>query len=327
MNILTIIDTTVRQLKGQFHLHTSRSPDCAFPSAVVMEEYRSKGFDFCLMTDHEVYWDSTELDTQDFLVLSGVENAFLPNPDHVFSLDYKTKKQMHFNLLKDLTTACDTCFNHDEVMVRPVDYGIDSWNNHIEFYHQHGQLVILNHPSWSHLDPEMMLAVQGCIAFELWNHASIVSTGSIVDEVRWDYCLERGKRIRAIATDDAHLYGAGNRECGGGFTMVLADEFSKVAIIQAMKEGRFYPSTGPLIRDMTIENGVLSMNVSPVSEIKVLGPQAYENVLARAESDSLTHLAWNIDTSLGYFRVKLSTVDNTHAWTQPVFIDEWCTTR
>ena len=61
-----IIDRQITQYKGNFHMHTQRSWDCEVPPAVALQEYRDKGYNFCAVTDHEVYWDSAELDSADF---------------------------------------------------------------------------------------------------------------------------------------------------------------------------------------------------------------------------------------------------------------------
>lgn len=327
MKDIIIIDKAVRQLKGQLHLHTSRSPDCKQDYHQVLDEYRSKGYDFCLMTDHEVYWDSKECDRDDFLVLSGVENAFLPNVEHVFSLDYKTKRQMHFNLIKDITIENDSFFTHGDIMQRPVDYGLDSWNDQIRFYQMHGQLVIFNHPSWSRVDSEMVLATNGYIAFEVWNNASVKSTGVCSDEELWDYCLSRGRRIRAVATDDAHLYGEGNVECGGGFTFVFTNDFSKKGIVRAIKQGDFYASTGPQILDLRIVDGTLEIHCTPVCAIRVICSHVVIEEIAAKQGNTLQQATWRIDETLDYFRIELLDAEAHTAWSQPVFIDDWYLNR
>ncbi len=323
MRDIIIVDKAIKQFKGQLHFHTSRSSDCKFAYHQVLEEYKSKGYDFCLMTDHEVYWDSDECDTPDFVVLSGVENAFLPNVAQVFSLDYKTKKQMHFNLIKDLTVECDTFFKHGDIMKRPVDYGIESWNDQIQFYKQHGQLTIFNHPSWSRVEPEMMLATQGCVAFEVWNTASIKSTRVSSDEAIWDYCLSRGKRIRAVATDDAHLYGVGNIECGGGFTVVSTYEFTKKGLVAAIKNGDFYASTGPRIIDLRIVGGILQMQCTPVNVVRITTSGICEKKFTAGQGRTIEHFEWEINTQLNYFRIELLDNEGNIAWSQAVFIDDW----
>jgi hypothetical protein len=322
MKDLIIIDEHVRQLKGALHLHTDRSPDCTRDYHLVLEEYRSKGFDFCLVTDHEVYWDSTECDRDDFLVLSGVENAFLPNPDHLWTLDAKTKKNMHFNLINDITIENHDRFKHGQIMVRPVDYGIDSWNAAIESYTAQGNLGIMNHPDWSRLKPEMMMAVNGVFAFEVYNNASIMSVGGKSDEAAWDYCLEKGRRYRAVATDDAHLYGPEHTECGGGFTMVLSDDFSKEGIVRALKNGDFYASSGPRILDMRIEDGILRLRTTPVRSIRIIGYNAWGKGFTPANG-VVDHIEWPIKTELNYFRVQLFGTDGSMAWSQPIFFDDW----
>ena len=86
-----VIDGKIPQYKGNFHMHTQRSWDCEVPPAVALQEYRDKGYDFCAVTDHEVYWDSAEQDSADFITLPGMESAFLADgPRHVYRAAYQS---------------------------------------------------------------------------------------------------------------------------------------------------------------------------------------------------------------------------------------------
>ena len=49
-----IVDGSVPQYKGNFHMHTGRSWDCTIPYSEALAEYRQRGYDFCAVTDHEV---------------------------------------------------------------------------------------------------------------------------------------------------------------------------------------------------------------------------------------------------------------------------------
>ena len=105
MKELILISRSTAQHKGCVHMHTDRSPDSQCPYANALAEYRSKGFHFCVMTDHEVYWNSEEQDKEDFLVLAGVERAFLPNDDYPFLLNRALQKHCHMNLIWDVTAV------------------------------------------------------------------------------------------------------------------------------------------------------------------------------------------------------------------------------
>lgn len=323
MKDCVIIDRQTPQYKGNFHMHTTRSWDGKATPADALQEYYDKGYRFCAMTDHEVYWDSTELDREDFLVLSGVESAFILSESKPrWVLDPEHFKSLHINLLHDMTKgACG--FRHDQVLKRPRDFGLDSWNKYIEYCREKNQIVIVNHPNWSRIDPDIFLGIYGPIAFEIWNTDSIHGGGCDSDEALWDYCLCRGKLLWALTGDDTHRYGPENTTCGGGFTMVSADEFTKEGLINAIKAGSFYPSTGPKIYDMRIVDDVLYMDFDPASSVRIVGGDLMAKGFTPPQGETITHIEWKIKENLKYFRVEVRSPDGKIAWSQPVFPIDW----
>lgn len=302
-------------------MHTDRSPDSKCPPGQALAEYRSKGFHFCVVTDHEVYWNSQSLDCEGFLVLSGAESAFMHNETHPFSLCKARQKHCHLNLIWD--AAAGACgFGHDEVLPRPMDWGISSWNRCIASYREKNQLVIFNHPNWSHTDCEMLLATEGCFAFEVWNTGSVKDVGGYPDDAVWDYCLERGKRIWAVAGDDTHRYGPEWNICGVAATVVCADAFSREGLARALKAGRFYATTGPAIREMRVEDGALRMRFSEAALVQIVGGGGFGKSLYARAGQTLDSLDWPVDPSLNYFRVRITDTAGGIAWSQPVFLED-----
>ena len=318
-----IIDRQITQYKGNFHMHTQRSWDCEVPPAVALQEYRDKGYNFCAVTDHEVYWDSAELDSADFITLPGMESAFLADEELPrWLLDRDTYTALHINLLWDMT-AGPNGFYHDEVRMRPRDWGLDSWNRYIDFCRSQNQLVIVNHPGWSRMAPELFMGIHGAFAFELWNNGCVMEAACDADTALWDYCLTRGKRIYALTGDGTHHYGPEHHTCGGGFTMVQTDDFSRSGLINAIKAGNFYPSTGPKIHDMRIVDNVLYMDFDPALSVRVVTYDPRGKTFVAQKGSALTHIEWPIKENLKYFRVEIRDEKGGVAWSQPVFVNDW----
>lgn len=329
MKDIVIIDKQIPQWKGNMHLHTDRSPDSVAPYLEVLKEHREKGYDFCVVSDHEIYWDSDEADSDTFLTLAGGESSMYINPVREWNMDSRNKV-IHVQLIKDVTRTCRKPFVHEERFPRCYDQGLDCMNEYIRYLvEERGQLVQLNHPDWSHMEPEIVLATRHCFAFEVYNHTSTAYLSGQTDDWRWDYCLKRGRRLLATAGDDSHVYGPGYTQCGGGFTMVCTKEFSKVGLVTALKEGHFYPSMGPKIYDMRIENGVLKMEFSDASHVEIIG-RGYSELPRYSHGKGfpalpgqvLNRLEWEINEKLNYFRVRITGVDGKLAWSQPVFLDD-----
>lgn len=322
MKDCVIVDKKLRQYKGNFHMHTDRSWDSVCPCRQALQEYRSKGFDFCAVTDHEVYWDSDECDDDSFIALSGVESAFiLPEAAPEWILCKERFTSLHINLLNDETNG-RSGFRHDQVLKRPIDYGIDSWSEYFDYCKKNNQLIIVNHPGWSRLDSEYLLAINSNVAFEVVNSAAYLG-GCGTDEGPWDFCLSRGRRLLALSGDDVHRYGSQEYVCGTAFTMLLAEEFSRIGLIKAFKAGRFYPSMGPVIHDMRVVSNVLHLEFSPARQVMIIGRDYACKGFQSPFGELLTSIDWPIKENIKYFRVEIIDEKGRKAWSQAVFPGLW----
>lgn len=322
MKDIVIIDPTCPQWKGNLHMHTNRSSDCNTDYIEAINEYKSKGYNFILVSDHEIYWASEQADSEGFCTLYGAESAFNRHPKRPYELAEEAKS-LHLNIIQDESAAAEIpCFEHDQILSRPVDFGLDSWNACIDRYKKMGHIVMLNHPNWSRLSPELMLGIHGCFAFEIFNGGSIWEVGCYTDDAIWDYCLRRGKRIYAAAGDDTHKYADEGECCGSSFNMVSVPKLNRCAIVDGLKLGNFYPSTGPLIYEMRIENGTLYIRFSPVRSIRIIGAPGHGVGKLMPKNKTIEEYSWKIDNNLQYFRVVITAPDDGKAWTQPVFLED-----
>ena len=325
MKDIVIIDKNIPQYKGNFHMHTARSWDSQVPLEAALAEYREKGYQFCVVTDHEVYFDSKDYDTEDFIALSGVESAFVideTKPTWLMEKEHFTS--LHINLIHDMTKGANG-FRHDQVLKRPVDLGLSSWNRYIDYLHDDmNQITIINHPNWSRLAPEIFMGIHRCFAFEIWNSDSVIGGGCRSDEDIWDYSLKRGNRILALTGDDVHKYGPEHHSCGGGFTMLSTNDFSREGLVKAIKAGKFYPSIGPRIYDMRVTDGILHMEFDPALSVRIVGGDLMaKGFIADREDEPLTSIDWKVKAGLKYFRVEIRDLKGRLAWSQPVFPDDW----
>jgi len=137
--------------------------------------------------------------------------------------------------------------------------------------------VHLNHPNFYYaVTAEDLMRVRGENFFEVYNgHPSVRNAGDETHastERIWDIILtERLARIGlpmmyALATDDGHSYHripSRDSEPGRGWVMVLADELSPAALIEAMESGRFYASSGVSFAQVTSSPDGLELEIEP----------------------------------------------------------------
>ena len=77
--------------------------------------------------------------------------------------------------------------------------------------------------------------------------------------------LRKGENVFPLATDDAHHI----RDCFGGWVMVKANNLEYETIYNALEHGDFYSSTGPVINELYIENGIVHISTSKVKSIQI----------------------------------------------------------
>src|SRR5690606_19937182 len=74
----------------------------------------------------------------------------------------------------------------------------------------------------------------------IWDIANTIRVGEL-----------QAPPLFAVATDDTHSYhGKGSSQPGRGWIMVRAGELTPAALIEAMRRGDFYASSGVTLRDI-----------------------------------------------------------------------------
>ena len=109
-----------------------------------------------------------------------------------------------------------------------------------------GNLVIMNHPTWSRNKQEDLLQLQRYFAVEIYNHQSELDEAVGYGVRHWDYLLRHGRKVFAVAGDDAHggPIDSAISEFFGGWIAVQAEELQQESIISTMKrKAAFIPRT------------------------------------------------------------------------------------
>ncbi len=314
------IDGALPQWKGNLHLHTTLSDGTATP-AEAMAYYKNAGYQFCVISDHERYWDSDELDCEGFIVLAGVESGVERNPNELWEVHGTSNLCIHLHAIRDVRSELPP-FSHGESVPRVIDTGVSSWQHQINFLKSRGNFVILNHPRWSRIEPEQMVSMDGYLAVEVYNHCSEVLETTGESEYEWDYCLRRGKHVWAVAADDNHSYAPEDKHCFGGFTMISAPELTRESLCDGLRAGSFYASTGPTIKDMRVTDGVLHMEFSPAQAVRLVASRDFAPTLTPPlGQETFTSIDWKMRTDLRYLRPEVIGPTGKKAWGQPIFFD------
>ncbi len=320
----------LRWFKGNTHTHSLNS-DGDSPAMDVARWYRTHGYQFTFMTDHEFITDVAPLNAlfsgpARFLAISAQEvtqrTRDATHPDGV--------RQAHVNALGIST------------IIRPLgerniaDQSIAStYARNIAEIRKQGGVAQVNHPNfrWS-VKLSEMIGLPDSTLLEVWNGHSTVnnlggtdSTGSAFPshEAVWDSLLTRGKTIWGVADDDSHSFKPEDADKpeltrpGRGWVMVRADTLAQAAIVGALRRGDFYSSTGVTLRALTASRTELKLEIAPNSDARYRTEFVGRGgrVLATVHGNAARYA---ITGSEGYVRARITDSNGLKAWTQPVIL-------
>jgi hypothetical protein len=322
-----------RWYKGNTHCHTLNSDGNASP-ADVAQWYKQHGFDFVVISDHELVTDVEPLNKQlaepgKFLVLQGQEVT----QKVADSLVPDKRRQAHVGAIGISTAILP-------LGVRGIATGTTMsavYSRNVSAILAAGGLAQINHPNfrWSVKADDIAQLPDGTL-YEVWNaHPGVNNLGgsdgqghvSISTEALWDALLTRGKLFFAVASDDAHEYQTAALEDplatrpGGGWVMVRSDTLSQKSIMAAMKRGDFYASNGVMLDDYRASPAGIEIDIAPPNRPDDVrrfhtrfigrGGKTLADVYGRKAS-------YTIKGDEGYVRATITDSNGRQAWTQPV---------
>jgi hypothetical protein len=164
----------------------------------------------------------------------------------------------------------------------------------------------------------------------VWNAGCELEVGRGLSSVHWDELLESGRACFAIVTDDSHHPGF---DSDHAWTWVRAAERSQDAVLAALSTGCFYGSTGPLVHDVAVEDGVVEVACSPCRSVTLLtgktkgaavnagrlGYRYAAEVLEQSADGGITRARLRVPAVAPYGRVEVVDLQGRKAWTNPLW--------
>lgn len=303
-------DATLRWYKGNTHTHTLNSDGDSTPDEVV-RWYREHNYQFLVLTDHNFL---TSVDAIN--ALHGANGKFLVIAGEEVS-DLLAKKQIHVNGL-GIETQIDPQGGDTVAMI--LQRNIDAVRG------AHG-VPHVNHPNfeWA-VTADDLKKVERYRLLEIYNGHPLVNNegggGKPSVEAVWDILLTAGKRIYAIAVDDAHTFkDLGNPNVAGpgrGWVVVRAPKLDPAAILGALEQGEFYASTGVELRDVVATTSDLTISIRVRGDTKFTTQFISDggSVLATSGENPARYVFRGDEA---YVRAKVIDSNGRIAWVQPVF--------
>jgi hypothetical protein len=300
-------DAGLRYYKGNTHTHTTES-DGDSPPAVVVAWYRDHGYDFLVLSDHNVLTDPARYATDpDFLLIPGEEvtSSHDGRPVHVNGLGLP-------RVVEPRTAA---------TLVETIQANVDAVREVEGVPH-------VNHPNfgWA-FGAEELAQVEDDRLLEIHNGHPLVHNlgggGRLGMEAVWDALLTGGKRIYGIAVDDAHHFqgefAPDRSNPGRGWVAVKASGLDAEEILTNLERGLFYASTGVELEDVVVEGGRLEVHVAVRSNFRYTTTFIGAGGKVLAESPD-TVATYELRGGERYVRARVVDSGGAVAWVQPVFV-------
>ena len=199
---------------------------------------------------------------------------------------------------------------------------------------EHGGVAFLAHPHWSSLVADDIVAAPSLAGLEVFNGGSEVHQGRGLSEVHWDMALQLGASPTAIATDDAHeAGGARGSDSRLGWTMVKAAARTREAVVEALRAGAFYATTGPELLDVAAaDDGSVTVRCSPAAAVALRSGawdggrvnadpaiSGYRGEILERDADGLiTGARFEQPAHWPWGRIDLWAADGGRAWSNPL---------
>ena len=300
--------------RGNLHSHTTVSDGNWTPEEAA-REYRAHGYSFLVLTDHDIYTDRTDLDTDDFILLPGVEASA--------TLRAGRRMAKTHHLLGIGIPGAANPFRDGERLSPPRFEG--GWDGAAaaqalcDTLRARGCLVVYNHPIWSRVEEGEVIHTRGLTALEVWNYATVSESGLGWDDARWDVMLRAGNDLFAVATDDNHNGGTYDESFGGWIT-VRAAALTREAITAAILAGSYYSSAGPEIEAWGVRDNRVWVECSLCERINMLagGPIGNGRTALAPGGGALRGASFPLRGGEEYVRVECVDHRGRKAWSNPL---------
>lgn len=276
IEIISPYVTKSNEYRGQLHCHSTNSDGVDTPTALVTA-YKNAGYDFVAITDHNFL--NSDPGVSGILFLKGVEET--ASGGDIVSIEPSSQKTQTAS--QDIIDAiigdnAFPCMAHPNFLANP-------WTN------------------------EELESIDDYMSIEVYNDKSAPN-----NEDKWDTLLTKNRRSFGTAVDDCHSVASSN--FNKGWIEVFADALTVSEVMDALKRGNFYSSTGPTLW-ISVSKKVITATTDSLSTIDWIGSGG-----ATLQSDmDVASASYTVIGNERYVRVKINrNSDSKNAWSNPIYI-------
>lgn len=273
-------------LRGNLHCHTTNS-DGMRPPHEVIYAYAQLGYDFLMLSDHDFITQPGHFDAHGMTLLPGYE------------VTAEGPHLLHVNAGARVEPTRDR-----QAVLNEIDA-------------QGGGVSVVCHPNrdrlFCHCAQELLERLQGYTGVEIYNGVTRRSEGLPLATERWDRLLGLGRRVWGFANDDSHMGG----DDGIAWNVVQSASREPGDIVNALRNGRFYASTGVEIESIRVTGNkifVLTRNAE-----KIVALCDYGRRVSTIDGPSM-QLTVPENAPITYVRIECYGHGDDMAWTQPFWV-------
>lgn len=320
--------------KGNMHCHSTLSDGRLSPDEL-KNYYKSRGYSFLAITDHEHINNNSYLDDKDFITITSAEIAIKQFPEES-TLKNSGMKVCHLNLYaKEQNNDYNVCYNavydHFSAEERRVNfqkpdkdfertYGVEGINSIIKTANDNGFFVAYNHPRWSLENYGDYCGYEGLWGVEIFNTSCNVAGLYEYDINVVDDFLRDGKRVFATSGDDNHNI---KDDSFGTFVMVNSEELQYSRIIGALLDGNFYTSTGPEIYEISVDELNVTVRCSDAQKINLTTRGRRADTANADSGEAINSANFRLKETDGYFRISVLDEKGCRADSQSYFLEDF----
>ncbi len=290
-----------KMLKGGLHCHTTRSDGKCTPEET-LRLHKENCYDFLALTDHRKYNYAHYAPETGITIIPGME------------IDGTFDRENGFRTFHTVCLGSDgesNGFTQDEEFVcKEVKCDVD-FQKYLDAVVAKNNLIFYCHPEWSGTPARYFENLKGYFAMEIWNSGCVIENDMDKNAPYWDEMLGNGHRLWGVAVDDGHEK---NHHCKGW--VMVNSENNVDSILDALRNGSFYSSTGPVIKDFYIEDGKAFVEADEeCSRIWFCADKHPAKQFC-----NISEASFDMNDDWTYVRAVVMDKDGNRAWTNPIFI-------
>jgi PHP-associated len=279
------LDKDFTWLRTNLHAHTTESDGTRSPQAVI-DDYAARAYDVLMLSDHDKLTDTGGLESRGLLLIPG--NEISRDGFHLLHVDAKKVLAPHTDRQQVIN----------------------------EINSEQG-LPVLCHPNWhryhDHITLETLRSLNDYLGIEIYNGVIHHHEGSPLATDKWDMLLSEGRKLWGFANDDSHR----PEHVGVAWNMVQVKEKNKADVLEALKHGSFYASTGVVITSIRAHGQTITVMTENAQRITASVDGGLR--IAQVDAPTMT-LHVPHDAPWRYVRLECWGAGEAMAWTQPFYL-------